>query len=114
MREIPAAGAYVLGGKRAGTASALEPFIGSQTIEKRDQRASSLKFCLLAEGTADLYTRPGDTCEWDTAAGDIILRESGGIVVDTTTKAALTYGKQDKKFINTGFLAGSRKLLQFS
>ena len=41
---------------------------------------SSLKFCLLAEGSADLYPRLGPTMEWDTAAGQIIVEEAGGRV----------------------------------
>ena len=41
---------------------------------------SSLKFCLIAEGNADLYPRFGPTCEWDTAAGQAILEAAGGHV----------------------------------
>lgn len=46
------------------------------------QLGSSLKFCLIAEGTADFYPRFGITYEWDTAAGQIIVEEAGGQVVD--------------------------------
>ena len=55
---------------------------------------SSLKFCLLARGEADLYPRFGPTMQWDTAAGDAILRASGGMTRDLEG-APLTYGAQD-------------------
>lgn len=54
---------------------------------------SSLKFCLLAEGKADLYPRFGTTMEWDTAAGDAVLRAAGGHT-RTLDGNALTYGKR--------------------
>ncbi len=52
---------------------------------------SSLKFCVLAEGGADLYPRLGPTCQWDTAAGDAILRAAGGRVM-TMEGTPLPYG----------------------
>jgi 3'(2'), 5'-bisphosphate nucleotidase len=52
---------------------------------------SSLKFCLMAAGEADLYPRMGPTMQWDTAAGDAVLRAAGG-AVETVGGAALTYG----------------------
>jgi 3'(2'), 5'-bisphosphate nucleotidase len=73
---------------------------------------SSLKFCLLAEGVADLYPRFGRTMEWDTAAGDAVLRAAGGSTVTTDGKP-LTYGKTGRPgmldFANPDFIAwGSR------
>ncbi|MBS7543787.1 3'(2'),5'-bisphosphate nucleotidase CysQ [Ancylobacter oerskovii] len=69
---------------------------------------SSLKFCLLAEGAADLYPRHGRTMEWDTAAGDAVLRAAGGGVV-TLDGAPLLYGKRrqaaDSDFANPFFVA---------
>jgi len=64
---------------------------------------SSIKFCKLAEGTADVYPRFGRTMEWDTAAGHAILKYAGGTLVDLTTKKELTYGK--KNYENSSFLA---------
>jgi 3'(2'), 5'-bisphosphate nucleotidase len=63
---------------------------------------SSLKFCLVASGEADVYPRFGPTMEWDTAAGDAILRFAGGNVenIDGTN---FKYGK--KEFKNTPFIA---------
>ncbi|WP_233347483.1 3'(2'),5'-bisphosphate nucleotidase CysQ [Hyphobacterium indicum] len=67
---------------------------------------SSLKFTLLAEGRADLYPRYGRTMEWDTAAGDAILRASGGQVLDIHGNP-VRYGKADidDPFAHAGFIA---------
>jgi 3'(2'), 5'-bisphosphate nucleotidase len=65
---------------------------------------SSVKFCLIAEGRADIYPRPGRTMEWDTAAADAVLRAAGGRTL-TDDGQALVYGKADKGFQNPGFLA---------
>lgn len=63
---------------------------------------SSLKFCLLAEGAADIYPRYGPTSEWDTAAADAVLRAAGGTTL-APGGAALTYGKAG--YLNGPFLA---------
>ena len=63
---------------------------------------SSLKFLLLAEGKADLYPRAGPTMEWDTAAGDAVLRAAGGMTFDLDG-APLVYGKP--AYFNPGFVA---------
>ncbi len=65
---------------------------------------SSLKFCMIAEGSADLYPRFGRTMEWDTAAGHAILAAAGGHV-RTIAGAELEYGKTDQKFANPAFVA---------
>jgi 3'(2'), 5'-bisphosphate nucleotidase len=69
---------------------------------------SSLKFCLLASGEADLYPRFGRTMEWDTAAGDAILRAAGGMT-RTTDGRPLAYGKRgqpgESDFANPWFIA---------
>lgn len=71
---------------------------------------SSLKFCLLASGEADLYPRFGRTMEWDTAAGDAVLRAAGGETV-TLSGEPLRYGKRqhadDVDFANPWFIARS-------
>lgn len=76
---------------------------------------SSLKFCLLAEGDADFYPRLGPTMEWDTAAGDAVLRAAGGAVV-TLGGTSLAYGNRDvpkmRPFENPYFIAvGDETLL---
>lgn len=72
---------------------------------------SSLKFCLLACGEADIYPRFGRTMEWDTAAGDAILRAAGGST-STVEGLPLAYGKReqahDSDFANPHFIARGR------
>lgn len=68
---------------------------------------SSLKFCLIAAAQADLYPRFGPTMEWDTAAGDAVLRAAGGLT-RTLDGAPLAYGKRDKAFANPSFIASGR------
>ncbi len=74
---------------------------------------SSLKFCLMASGEADLYPRMGPTMQWDTAAGDAVLRAAGGSVTDTDG-VPLTYGPNGRAgamgFANPWFVAhGARR-----
>lgn len=64
---------------------------------------SSLKFCLLACGEADIYARFSPTMAWDTAAGDAILRSAGGRVINAETHEPLTYGIDS--FCNPFFIA---------
>ena len=64
---------------------------------------SSLKFCRLAEGTLDAYPRFGPTSEWDTAAGQVVLEEAGGMVVDPKGRP-LRYNQRDT-LLNGDFLA---------
>jgi len=71
------------------------------------QFSSSRKFCVIAEGKADLYPRLAPTSEWDTAAGQAILCAAGGSVV-MKDGAALTYGHVERRFLNPGFLAWGR------
>jgi 3'(2'), 5'-bisphosphate nucleotidase len=75
------------------------------TVAERKQAGSSLKFCLIAEGKADIYPRFGPTNEWDTAAGQGVLEAAGGEVV-TTDGRPLTYGKVN--FSNPHFIARSK------
>lgn len=67
------------------------------------EAGSALKFCLIAEGTADGYAKTTGNSEWDTAAGELILREAGGKVVDYATKQPLIYNKPSMK--NDGYIA---------
>ena len=68
----------------------------------RKSAGSALKLGLIAEGTADLYPRPGTTMEWDTAAGQCVLEAAGGRVTDLAG-APLTYNKET--LANPSFLA---------
>jgi 3'(2'), 5'-bisphosphate nucleotidase len=65
---------------------------------------SSIKFCRIAEGSADLYPRHGPTMEWDIAAGHAVLTAAGG-TVQAEDGSAFVYGKADKGFRNGWFVA---------
>ena len=65
---------------------------------------SSIKFCRIAEGAADLYPRHGPTMEWDIAAGHAVLIAAGG-TVQSEDGSPFIYGKADKGFRNGGFVA---------
>lgn len=69
------------------------------------QAGSSVKFCTIAEGNAEIYPRFGRTMEWDTAAGQAVLEAAGGKVLIAQTGEELTYGKPG--FENPGFIAVS-------
>ena len=77
-------------------------FIEANAVGELKNAGSSLKFCLLASGEADLYPRFGPTMEWDTAAGHAVLCAAGGRV-ETLDGVALRYGKPDYR--NPWFIA---------
>ena len=73
--------------------AATDEYISKYSVKDSRSAGSSLKFCLVATGEADLYPRLGRTMEWDTAAGDAVLRGAGGHVVRFDDHSPLTYGK---------------------
>jgi 3'(2'), 5'-bisphosphate nucleotidase len=73
--------------------AATDDYIGKYACKDMKSAGSSLKFCLVATGEADLYPRLGRTMEWDTAAGDAVLRGAGGHVVRYDDHTPLAYGK---------------------
>ena len=77
-------------------------FVKKNNIKKTIFLGSSLKFCYLAEGKANIYPRSGTTYEWDTAAGHAIINGVGG-KIKTSNGKELKYGK--KNFKNTNFIA---------
>jgi len=79
-----------------------EAWLANAGVKNRVSVGSSLKFVLVASGDADVYPRPAPTMEWDTAAGDAVLRAAGGRVFDLDGQPLL-YGKE--KFFNPGFVA---------
>ena len=78
-------------------------FLESLNVVERVRRGSSLKFCVVAEGRADVYPRLGPTMEWDVAAGDCVHRHSGHPEPHPGT---LRYNKPSLK--NGGFVIGLR------
>ncbi|MEM1159298.1 MAG: 3'(2'),5'-bisphosphate nucleotidase CysQ [Pseudomonadota bacterium] len=84
---------------------ATDDYIGKYAVKDMTSAGSSLKFCLVATGEADLYPRLGRTMEWDTAAGHAVLTGAGGRVLHFETLAPLAYGKEG--FANSFFIATS-------
>jgi 3'(2'), 5'-bisphosphate nucleotidase len=85
----------------------------SQWLERHNvasmvQAGSSLKFCVIARGEADVYPRFGPTCEWDTAAGEAVLRAAGGQVL-LPVGGPMTYGKAGARFLNPSFIAWGQR-----
>ena len=72
---------------------ATDDYIGKYSVKDMKSAGSSLKFCLVATGEADIYPRLGRTREWDTAAGQAVLHGAGGKVVRFDDHEPLTYGK---------------------
>jgi 3'(2'), 5'-bisphosphate nucleotidase len=79
----------------------LEEYLKTIPVGRRVKAGSSLKFCWVAEGRADLYPRLGPTMEWDVAAGDCVYRQSGR---GGERPSPLTYNKPDLR--NTSFVIG--------
>lgn len=73
--------------------AATDAYISKYNVADMTGAGSSLKFCLVAAGEADLYPRLGRTMEWDTAAGHAVLAGAGGQVVRFDDHSPLTYGK---------------------
>ena len=87
--------------------AATESWLAGIEVGELVAAGSSLKFCLLAAGEADLYPRFGRTMEWDTAAGHAVLSAAGG-EVKTEDGLPLTYGKRARGFDNPGFIASGK------
>lgn len=90
-----------------------DAFLAEHAVSACTTIGSSLKFCLLAEGLADVYPRFSRTMEWDTAAGDAVLRAAGGITV-LLDGTPMPYGKRqqadDSDFANPDFICwGARE-----
>lgn len=101
VRPVPAAGITAVVSRSHSTPET-DAYLSHYTISDRVSVGSSLKFCLVAAGEADLYPRLGPTMEWDTAAGHAVLAAAGGTVLAPGGEP-LAYGKPD--FRNTFFIA---------
>ncbi len=97
----------IIVGSRSHVTGELEEFIRGMKKKHGDvvflSAGSSLKLCLVAEGKADIYPRLGPTMEWDTAAGQIIVEEAGGRVVEHKSDGTLKYNKEN--LLNAHFIA---------
>jgi 3'(2'), 5'-bisphosphate nucleotidase len=105
-RRAPVGGIVVVSSRSHGDSKALDGFLQGQSVAGQRVAGSALKFCLVAEGSADLYPRLGRTMEWDTAAGHAVLAAAGGRVT-TLAGTDLTYGKPG--FENPHFVARGRE-----
>lgn len=90
---------YTIMGSRSHASPELEKFVEEKRREHGDvefiSAGSSLKFCLVAEGRADIYPRPGPTMEWDTAAGQAVVEMAGGTVLEYESGEPLRYNKEN-------------------
>ena len=105
VRATPAAGATVVA-SRSHRDAATDDYLKTMRVKHICSAGSSLKFCLVAAGEADLYPRFGRTMEWDTAAGQAVLLAAGGRVM-TVDGAPLAYGKRHRGYDNPGFIASA-------
>lgn len=92
-------GSLTIAGSRSHATRELQEFMEEMKKSYAEIKfipaGSSLKFCLVSEGNADMYPRFGPTMEWDTAAGHCIVNESGGEVISTVSGTSLVYNKPD-------------------
>ena len=86
-----------------------DEYISNYSCAEFISAGSSLKFCLIATGEADLYPRFGPTMEWDTAAGHAVLSAAGGRVLQAENKKPLKYGKPN--YTNPHFIADSSSVI---
>jgi 3'(2'), 5'-bisphosphate nucleotidase len=101
VRAVPREGVTAVVSRSHSTPET-DAYLRHYTVSRRVSIGSSLKFCLVAAGEADLYPRLGPTMEWDTAAGHAVLAAAGGRVVGPGGEA-LRYGKP--QFRNSFFVA---------
>lgn len=100
---VPARAQPVIVGSRSHRDTSLDGLLSRIGPHEMKPMGSSLKFCLVAEGTADLYPRFGPTSEWDTAAAQAVLESAGGQVTDVQGEP-LRYNARPT-LLNPNFLA---------
>lgn len=112
LKAAPSRDVFDIIGSRSHKGEGLEILLENLPVGEIKTAGSSLKFCLIAAGEADLYPRFSPTMEWDTAAGHAVLAAAGGSV-NFIDGRPLTYGKIDKGFYNPFFIgAGSPEALE--
>lgn len=102
-RPAPREGLVALVSRSRADAQA-DAFLARLPVAERRIVGASLKFCLVAEGLADVYPRFARTMEWDTAAGDAIVRAAGGVVI-SPDGAPFVYGKAEAGYANGPLVA---------
>jgi 3'(2'), 5'-bisphosphate nucleotidase len=101
-RRAPAGGLVVVHSRSHESNAKLDAYLVGKNVAEKRVCGSSVKFCLIAAGEADLYPRFGPTMEWDTAAGHAVLLAAGGAMT-TLEGAPFRYGKPGLR--NPGFIA---------
>ena len=101
-RPVPASGAVIVHSRSHGDSDRFAAYRATIAGARTKVSGSAVKFCLVAEGTADLYPRFGPTMEWDTCAGHAVLEGAGGSVL-TPDGAPFRYAKPG--FLNGEFIA---------
>jgi 3'(2'), 5'-bisphosphate nucleotidase len=102
IRPCPDAGITAIASKSHRTPET-DAWLGKHNVHETLSAGSSLKFCLIAAGEADLYPRMGRTMEWDTAAGHAVVEAAGGRVL-TEDGSPLLYGKRERGYDNPHFI----------
>lgn len=102
IRRAPREGLTVFASK-SHKSPATDEWLSRYPVAEQKSAGSSLKFCLVAAGEADLYPRLGRTMEWDTAAGQAVAEAAGGRVL-TLDGEPLLYGKRDRGYDNPDFV----------
>jgi len=105
--RVPAKDGLVAVASRSHRDHLTDEYLMAYPVKEFITAGSSLKFCLVAAGEADIYPRHGRTMEWDTAAGHAVLAASGGSVT-TIDGRPFVYGKAEEKFANPFFVARGR------
>lgn len=103
--STPDPSALVVVASKSHRDAATDAYLARYPVADLRAAGSSLKFCLVAAGEADLYPRLGRTMEWDTAAGDAVLRGAGGRVLRLADLTPLAYGKPG--YDNPAFVAAA-------
>lgn len=108
-RCVPSDLAMTIVASRSHGSEELEAWLEGMKISSRVNIGSSLKFCEIAQGTADIYPRFGPTMEWDTAAGHAIVLAAGGVVTLADSSSPLRYAKLESGYRNPGFIVWARE-----
>ncbi len=103
IRPFPDTGITVTVSRTYGAGRDIDRFLARYDVSRQIDAGSSLKFCLIACGEADVYPRYGGSNEWDTAAGHAVLAAAGGSVREIDDGPELLYGKA--RFSNPWFIA---------
>ena len=95
---------------RSHLSSKMDKFVSQFVKYTLEPMGSSLKICLVADGSVHLYPRLGPTMEWDTAAAHAVLKFAGGEMIKVGTSSSLRYNKQE--LLNPEFIAGNLSIIK--